>query len=238
MHLRVLYEDSDVIAIDKASGMLSIPDRFDEHAPNLAAMLKERCGEIFVCHRLDRDTSGVIVFAKHADAHRVLNEQFESHTIRKQYEAIVDGTMTQSAGTIELAIGPHRRHRGMMMVDAVHGKLAVTHYHVKTGFREFSHLAIDLETGRQHQIRVHCAAIGHPLMVDPLYGTRTEFLLSSIKKNYRGAEHERPLMDRLTLHASELEFVHPGTNEGVIIRSPLPKDMAATLRQLARWNPA
>lgn len=232
----ILFEDDDIVVLDKPSGMLSIPDRFDEAAPTLSTWLKARYGDIFVVHRLDRETSGVILFAKHADAHRALNAQFETHTARKRYEAVVDGIVEPPSGTIDLPIGPHPRQRGMMCVDMRNGKPSVTHYTAIARYRTFSHLSLELETGRQHQIRVHCLAIGHPLAVDALYGKRAALLLSSFKKNYHGSGEERPLIARLTLHAADLTFTHPRTQLPQTVSAPLPKDLTALLRQIARWN--
>lgn len=232
----ILFEDADLVVLNKPAGMLSIPDRFDADAPNLAANLREQYGDIFVVHRLDRETSGVILFAKNADSHRALNIQFESHAARKRYDALVDGIVKEESGTIDFPIGEHPRRKGMMCVDAQDGKNATTLYTVVRRFREFTHVSVTLVTGRQHQIRVHAAAIGHPLAVDGLYGARTALLLSSIKRKYRASGEERPLMARLSLHASELTFEHPRTHEARTVVAPLPRDFAATLKQLERWG--
>lgn len=236
MLLTILLEDADIVVIDKSSGLLSIPDRFDPDLPSASGLLTKQYGEIFIVHRLDRETSGVMVFAKNAVAHRALNIQFEEHSARKRYEAVVDGVIVADSGTIDLPLAPHPKRKGTMHVAGAEGKPAVTHYTVLERFKNFTHVALDLETGRQHQIRVHCAAIGHPLCVDAVYGARPALLLSSVKSKYKGPEDERPLMPRLSLHAESLTFVHPRSSQALTVRASLPRDLSALLKQLRKWN--
>lgn len=235
--MRILHEDDDIVVIDKPSGLLSLPDRFDATLPNVRTMLRERYGEIFIVHRLDRETSGVMIMGKHAEAHKDLNDQFEHHTVRKIYHALVSGVVEKDAFPIEIPIIADARRKGLMKPSA-RGKEARTDVRVLERFRVASLLECTLITGRTHQIRVHCSAIGHPLLVDPDYGTTAEFLLSTIKRKFNLKKHteERPIIDRLTLHAYELTVKHPGTGEQVTFTSEHPRDFAAALQVLRKYS--
>ena len=160
-------------------------------------------------------------------------QQFESRSIEKVYLAIVDGTPPEE-GSIDLPIVESTSKRGKMMT-AKKGMDSLTTFISLDHFGKFSLLKVHLHTGRQHQIRVHMAAIGHPLMVDRLYGRRSEFFLSEIKRKYRrSGDSERPLMARHTLHASSIRFQHPESKEELFFEVELPKDMRAVLNQLKK----
>ncbi len=236
--LNLLYDDADLLVVEKPAGVLTIPDRFDSSKPNLLNMLQEAFGEIWVVHRLDKETSGLVCFAKNEEAHRHLNLQFGDRTVDKIYLALVDGRPTPPSGSIEQPIAPHPGIAGKMTIHK-HGKYALTLYRVVDTFRNFSLVEANIKTGRTHQIRVHLSSIGHPLAVDPLYGKRQALYLSEIKlRNFRTGkeESERPLMQRLTLHALNLGVTHPRTGERVVVESPLPKDFRAMLNQLDKWG--
>ncbi|HZV13273.1 MAG TPA: RluA family pseudouridine synthase [Candidatus Kapabacteria bacterium] len=236
MKIDILFEDESIVAVNKPPGLLSIPDRFDEELPSLSKLLEEKYGDIFVVHRLDRETSGVIVFAKNAESHRLLNIQFESRRTKKKYIAILEGRLEKDHDTIFLPIAPHRKLQGRMCIDEKNGKEAQTEYTVVKRFGHFTEVEILLHTGRQHQIRVHFAAIGYPLLVDKVYGNREEFFLSSIKRNYKTVGGEKPLIARLTLHALEMVLTHPLTQELLQIVAPMPKDMTSLIKQLEKWD--
>ena len=236
MKLDLLYEDEFLVAINKPAGMLSIPDRFDTMLPSLSGLLKQRYGSIFIIHRLDRETSGVILFAKDADTHRMMNEQFESHETRKQYFAVVEGIIPNDHDSITLPISPDNRRLGAMRIDQTRGKESRTDFTVVKRFKHFSSVDIVLHTGRQHQIRVHFSAIGHPVVGDSLYGKTKEFFLSSLKKNYKSHGPEKPLIARTALHAEQLSFKHPAKNDPMTISAPLPKDISALINQLEKWG--
>jgi RluA family pseudouridine synthase len=187
-------------------------------------------------HRLDRETSGVLIVALNPDSHRALNTQFEQHTVRKTYVAIVSGIVDRDTINIDIPIMPDPRRKGLMKPSA-RGKEAHTVMRVIEKFRLATLVECDLITGRQHQIRVHCSAIGHPLLVDADYGTSKAFMLSSIKRKFNLAkgQDERPIIDRLTLHAAKLTFLHPITGEELSFSAEPPKDFSATLQVLRKY---
>ncbi len=236
--IEVLHEDEQVLVVVKPAGLLTIPDRFG-NPDSLQAQLEHKYGKIFVVHRLDRETSGVICFARTEAAHRHLSMQFEQHKVGKHYLALVDGVMHQESGEIDKPIGPHPVIAGKMAVSK-QGKPAFTHYRVLELFKKFTLVEATLKTGRTHQIRVHFQSIGYPLAVDALYGRREGFLLSEIKgKNYRSgkfSDEERPLMARTSLHAVRLVFDHPETGKRLEFSAELPKDFSAVLNQLRKWG--
>jgi len=236
--VNILYEDKAVIVAEKPPGMLSIPDRFDPLKDNLLGRLKQSHGQIFVVHRLDRETSGLICFARTEEAHRNLSIQFTERLVDKFYLALVDGRPLPPSGTIDKPIGPHPSVAGKMASSPL-GKPALTLYRVLDTYRNFSLVEANIKTGRTHQIRVHFSSIGHPLAVDPLYGKREFLLLSEIKlRNFHLGKYaeEKPLVQRLTLHAWRLGFSHPVSGERVEVESPLPKDFKALLHQLDKWG--
>ncbi len=234
----ILYEDGMLVAVNKPSGLLVIPDRFRGDIPCLRSVLADRYGDIWVVHRLDRDTSGVVLFAKTADAHKILNDEFAEHRIRKTYIALLRGALEHRSGSIKRPLLPHPHTKGMMQVHPA-GKFSETGYRVTGAFRDFTLVDALPVTGRQHQIRVHFAAIGHPLAIDPLYGNPEPIYLSGFKKSFQAAgKEETPLIGRLTLHAHRIEFTHPSTTAAITIEAPLPKDFRAVVHQLEKWNSA
>lgn len=237
MRLEPIYEDSDIVAYNKPSGLLSIPDRYNKDIPclyHLAAALHE---DLFVVHRLDKDTSGVICFAKNEASHKYMSGLFESREPEKYYLALVHGRPMQQKGSITVPIAPHPVHKGRMSVQKK-GRSSRTDYEVLEMWHAFSLLKLRLYTGRTHQIRVHLQHLGHPVVCDPFYGQESPVYLSAIKKKFKLSakedEVERPLLQRLGLHASSLIFTN-AKGLRVEIEAPLPKDMAVTLKQLAKW---
>jgi 23S rRNA pseudouridine1911/1915/1917 synthase len=235
--LQTIYEDTALVIAEKPAFMLSIPDRFSPEKENLLDLLREGREEVYTVHRLDRETSGIILFAKTREAHRDLSIQFEKREVSKKYLALVDGAVMDEEGRIEQPIGESQSHPGKMEITK-RGKPSLTLYKVLERFKGYTLVEADIQTGRTHQIRVHFAAIGHPLTVDSLYGQREAFFLSEIKgKKFQLGkfQEERPLMTRTTLHAWRLQFRHPESGEMMDIQSELPKDFAALLNQLRKW---
>lgn len=233
----VLYEDEYLIAVNKSSGTLTIPDRFDHTIPSVINTLKKKYIEVIPIHRLDKFTTGINLIAKNAEIHKLMSSLFEGREIEKYYTAIVDGIPSPSSGRIEVPLAESMTTRGKMLVHP-RGKMAVTDYKIIASYGKYSHVYIRIHTGRMHQIRVHLQYIGTPLIVDHLYGNRTAFHLSEVKLkkfNTGKFQEERPLLTRQPLHATKLVFQHPILDQKIEIEAPLPKDMKATLQQLQKW---
>ena len=235
----IIFEDDDIIVLNKPAHYLTIPDRFVAERANLTTFLKDRLEDVFVVHRLDKETSGVILFAKNAAAHRNLSMQFEARTVDKIYLALVEGSVHKEEGEINQPIANNMRDKGRMII-ASRGKPSLTLYQVIERFKNYTLVEANIKTGRTHQVRVHFEVIGYPLAVDSLYGRKDAFLLSEVKmKKYRsgkGVIEEKPLMSRTTLHAAKVTFNHPSTNESITLEAELPKDFRAVLNQLRKWG--
>lgn len=238
MQIEILYQDDDMLMVNKPAGILVIPDRFNSDLPSLNRLLESKLGQrIWVVHRLDRDTSGVMCFAKNEEAHRYLSQLFEAHDVGKFYAGIVMGRVIPEEGRIEAPIAEHPTQKGKM-ITARKGKASVTDYKVVEQWALHSLVQFQIHTGRTHQIRVHMQSIGHPIVCDELYGDGKPFLLSTIKKKFKLSEKEeteRPLMSRLGLHAYRL-MLHKPDGTLVDVEAPLPKDMAACVNQLNKWS--
>ncbi|MGH7595761.1 MAG: RluA family pseudouridine synthase [bacterium] len=233
----VLCDDAALIAFNKPAGLPVIPERWHPEWPCLRNIAAERLEiPIYVVHRIDAWTSGLVLFAKTATAHRELCRQFAQHQIEKTYLALVRGEVAEEALTIQRPIAGHPSRPGVMTVSRS-GKSAVTSIRVLERFRGFTFLEVQPQTGRQHQIRVHLQAIGHPLSVDPIYGQSEAFFLSAIKSGFhlKEGEKEQPLIRRLTLHASTLRLQHPEHKESMTITAPEAKDFQAVLRNVRKY---
>ncbi len=236
--MEILFEDEDLIIVNKPSGVLSIPDRFNASKPNLLAQLKVRYPHVFVVHRLDAETSGILCFAKNENAHQHLSLQFEHRTVEKIYLALTDGRIIQETGMIDAGIAPHPTLKGKM-ISSKQGKPSLTLFQVVERFKHFTLVEANIKTGRTHQVRVHFASIGHPLAVDALYGKRTQLFLSEVKINRFNLgkfQEERPMISRTTLHAHRLKLKHPTQEVDLEWIAPLPKDLRALLQQLEKWG--
>ena len=232
----IIFENDSFIAINKPAGLLSIPDR-EQSQTSLKDILLAKYGAIFTVHRLDKDTSGIILFAKNEAAHKYFSLLFEERKIEKYYQGLVHGIPTPKKATIDAPISEHSLQKGLMVVHR-RGKPSVTDYEVIEEHKTFSLVQFLLHTGRTHQIRVHCKNIGHPLACDELYGDGKPILLSSIKRKYKLGKHdeqERPMLNRLALHSYRLKFTDA---DGKIIDllAELPKDIRALLQQLRKNN--
>lgn len=237
-HSEVLYEDGHILVVNKPAGLLTIPDRFG-NKDSLQAALERQYGKVFVVHRLDRETSGVLCFARTEAAHRRLSMQFEQHTVDKYYHVLLDGILHHEEGEIDKPIGEHPTIAGKMAIIP-RGKPSLTFYRLLERFQRYTLVEALLKTGRTHQIRIHFQSIGYPLAIDPLYGRRSALFLSEIKgKSYKSGKfsgEERPLMDRTSLHASRLRIDHPHTGGRMEFAALLPKDFQAVLNQLRKWS--
>jgi 23S rRNA pseudouridine1911/1915/1917 synthase len=229
----ILIETNDFIALNKPAGMLSVPDR-TQSTPSLKDLLIEKYGQIFTVHRLDRETSGVILFAKTADAHQFLSVIFQERQVEKTYFGIVWGVPASPSGMIELPILEHPAKNGTMIIHRK-GKAASTGFELLENFGRYSFIKFDLYTGRTHQIRVHMKETGHPILCDPLYGDGKPVFVSSLKKNYNlsGFEEEKPILGRLALHAARLSFTDMH-GKLFTIEAEMPKDLRALLSQMRK----
>ncbi|MCS7033199.1 MAG: RluA family pseudouridine synthase [Phycisphaerae bacterium] len=241
--MRILFESPDFVAIDKPPGLATVPGRgeTDSALEQLARQLNLPCRgnqdpRVRVVHRLDKDTSGVLLFARHVAAQRHLSPQFQNNLVEKEYLALVRGHPAEPSGVIEAPLSVHPTDPARMTVSR-RGRPARTTWQIGQSFGRYSLLRCLPETGKTHQIRVHLAHIGHPLVVDPLYGSAGGLMLSSFKRGYRPkpGEPERPLIARLTLHARKLAF-RDLQGQRMEIHAPLPKDFRAALNMLAKYS--
>ncbi|HIW93126.1 MAG TPA: RluA family pseudouridine synthase [Candidatus Flavonifractor merdipullorum] len=225
--LDVVYEDGDLIVINKPVGMVVHPAPGHPDGTVVNALLHHCGGSLSgingelrpgIVHRIDRDTSGLLIVAKNDFTHLALAEQLQDHSLYRGYEAICVGGPREDSGTIDAPIARHRTDRKKMAVDWQTGRRAVTHYTVLERFQGCTHIACRLETGRTHQIRVHMAHIGHPLLGDTVYGSKTPY----------------PGLAGQCLHARTLTFTHPRTGERTTVECPLPDWFQALLTKFRR----
>lgn len=244
--IEILYEDKHLLVLNKPAGLPIIPDHWDPEIPHLRGIIQARYqklshkkGEaIWTVHRIDADTSGLVLFARTEDMHRHLNQLFEKDKIQKTYLAIVQGGPEKNEGTIELPLKPHPTRPLFMQVHS-QGKPSVTDYKVIERFKHFSLLEVYPQSGRTHQIRVHLKELNCPLAVDPLYGKRDSIDLSQIKTGYVSKdiyEANPPLISRLSLHAFRIQFRNPISGENQVFEATPPKDFMALLKSLRKWN--
>lgn len=237
MKLEIIYEDEDYVVVNKPSGVLSIPDRHNVEFISIAGLLRERYPNIFIVHRIDKETSGCICFAKNEKAHKFLSLLFEKRSIEKYYLGIIHGSFEQKSGVIKDAIMEHPVIKGKMIINQKQGKPSVTEFETLESFGAYSLVSFKILTGRTHQIRLHCANLGHPIVCDSLYGLTNPVFISSLKKKYNLSKdelEEKPILSRMALHAHRLVFK---TENGATIEveAPMTKDMNAMLKQCRKW---
>ena len=232
----ILHEDEVLLAVDKPAGLPVVADPQYAGAGSLMDQIRARFGPgVASVHRLDAEATGVLLCAKTKAALDYLSGQFQSKTAAKTYHALVDGTPRGAAFDVELALQEDEHQAGRMRVTRKGGRPASTRVEVLERFRGFAWVVCRAETGRPHQVRVHLAETGYPVLNDHLYGRGTRLLLSGLKRGYKGLADERPLINRLALHASELTVRHPLTREPITLRAPLPKDLEIALKYLRRF---
>ena len=225
--LDVVYEDGDVIVVNKPVGLVVHPAPGHPDGTLVNALLYH-CGTSLsgingelrpgIVHRIDRDTSGLIIAAKNDRAHLALAAQLQDHSLARTYEAVAVGSLREDSGTVDAPIGRHPVDRKKMAIDRKNGREAITHWTVLARYPGYTHVECRLETGRTHQIRVHLASIGHPLLGDTVYG----------------AKKPVPGLAGQCLHARRLRFVHPSTGEPVELECPLPDWFQEVLRKIDR----
>jgi len=242
IHLDILYEDDAMIAVNKPAGLLITPDRWDRGIPTIQDMLREYLRKhvdhpnIRLVHRLDKDTSGVVLLAKSVTAQSYLSKQFEKGEVNKTYHAIVKGVVDKDEGVISFPLIESPRKPGTMMVSDK-GKQSITLYKVLERFRGFTLVEVNPLTGRTHQVRVHMMASGFPLAIDPFYGDSKPVYLSDLKKDYkRKGESETPLIGRLPLHAFRISFREPMGKKMLLVEAPLPRDFQHMIKALRKYQ--
>jgi 23S rRNA pseudouridine1911/1915/1917 synthase len=230
----IIFENEDFIVLNKPSGLLSIPDREGKDI-SLKILLQEKYEQVFTVHRLDKHTSGIIVFAKNEETHKHLSRQFEERQTEKIYVGLVIGSPPDKKGSINKPIAENTVKRGVMLIHQ-RGKESLTDYEVLEDFGIYSWMQFRIHTGRTHQIRVHMKDMGHPIVCDELYGDGKPILLSSLKSKFKLSkkeEEERPILNRLALHAYKLKFTD--INGKIFeLEAVIPKDIRATLQQLEK----
>lgn len=225
----LVYMDDALIAVNKPAGLRVIPDGYNPTLPFLTSLLQNEMGRVWVLHRLDKDTSGIILFAKNPDAHRELNRQFEKREIQKEYHAIAIGMpqWQSTMVTLPLRVNGDRRHR--TLIDHQTGKPAETAVEVIQPLGVFALLKAAPHSGYTHQIRAHLAAVDLPILADPLY--RSLQPQTQLSKQAAQIASSLPIQ-RTALHASRISFIHPVNHEAMTLDAPYPEDFSTTLSTL------
>lgn len=245
----ILFEDDHLLAVDKPSGLLTSPDRYDRERPNLMKLLHAGIAEgkpwavqhnrsyLANAHRLDFETSGIILLAKTKPVLVELANQFGSNKPLKHYVALINGTPAEDKFEVDVKIAPHPAKPGVMHIDKRYGKKSRTRFEVLEKFRNHTLLRCEPITGRTHQIRVHLRYAKLPIVGDAMYHG-APLKLSRLKRRYtiKEGEEEKPLMARVALHAEELSLPHPVTGEMVTIKAPWPKDFAVAVKYLRKYS--
>ena len=244
----VLFEDEHLMALGKPAGLLTSPDRYDPDRPNLMRLLhshiarkvpwaaERRLGYLSNAHRLDRETSGVLLLAKTKEVLVQLANLFGAEKPEKQYFALVHGFPREDAFTVDLKIAAHPTRVGVMRVSQKEGKRSLTEFRTRRRYIGITAMECRPRTGRTHQIRVHLQSVDCPIVGDRVYGGEALWL-SELKRHYRvgKGKEERPLIERVALHAESLSLVHPVTGVPVRIECPLPRDLRVALKYLEKY---
>jgi RluA family pseudouridine synthase len=220
--IQVLWLDAALLAIDKPAGLLSLPDGYNPVLQHARALLEPRYGRLWIIHRLDRDTSGVMVLARSADAHHHVNQQFAQHAVEKIYHAMVNGSPDWDSTVVDLPLRSGVGRRKRTMVDHQRGKPALTRLQVLQRAGPYSLVEARPATGRMHQIRAHLTAMGHSIVGDDLYGD------VGLQKHLASAQ-DTVKFSRTLLHAFSLRLLHPITGEPLMLQAPYPADFSAAL---------
>ncbi len=225
--MEVIYQDDDLLIINKPAGLLTIPDGYNPLLPCVKTEVEINIGPCWIVHRLDKETSGVLVTAKNIFAHRMLNLSFQNRCVHKTYHAVIIGIPDQSIFQINfpLRINGDRKHR--TIVDLQKGKTAITNFELIESFNRCSLIAAEPHTGYTHQIRVHSSAAGFPILSDHLYQSKP-FFLNHI---------ENLLCSRTALHAKSISFPHPRSNELISLTATYPEDFQNLLNSLKQYPP-
>jgi RluA family pseudouridine synthase len=240
----IVYQDENIVAVNKASGISVCADRWDTSKERLDKILREDLETtILRVHRIDKGSSGLVVFAKNTDTHKKLSIDFEKRDIKKSYIAAVHGKVMWDETSYDLPLLADGNKNHLTIVDKYRGKKSLTQFKYLCGTNTISVLAVFPQTGRQHQIRVHLSKMGHPIVCDELYGTANPLYLSKIKRSWRGDRfEEKPLIARLALHSETLNIrdyftvLQESGTKDLLLSAPLHKDMSALIKQIKRKN--
>ncbi len=236
--IEILYEDEDYVVVNKPPDLLTLPDRYNIFLPNLLEILESKYQKIFVVHRLDKDTSGIICFAKNEIAHKEITTQFLFCKVEKFYLAITNGLIPVDFGKIELPIAEDKNDPKKVKIDFKDGKPSITGYKVLERFKNYTFIEAQPLTGRRHQIRIHFATIGYPLVADELYSKKSNLFLSEIKKDFKFKKHqkEKPIISRTALHSYKIKFYHFRKKDFIELQCEPPNDFSMLLKNLRKYN--
>jgi 23S rRNA pseudouridine1911/1915/1917 synthase len=239
--IEIIYQNADIMVINKPAGISVTKDRSGK--PQLVDYFNKQLGEemtakLRLVHRLDKDTSGVMILALNRAAQRQFADYFFNRTIKKTYLALVKGAVLEPEGVVDAPIAPCKKKQDLMIIDRRNGKESVTNWRLLANFGLISLLAATPLTGRMHQIRVHLASIGLPLAIDPLYASTAPIMLSEFKRDYRLGkfQEEKPLIERLTLHAYQIVIPEQAGIQPNCLTAKLDKKFAATVKMLTKHN--
>jgi RluA family pseudouridine synthase len=233
MDMDVLYQDDALLVVNKPAGLSTLPDGYNPSLPHIKSVLEQEYGPLWVVHRLDKETSGVLLLARSAEAHCSLNTQFEKHKVSKVYHALVFGNPEWQEKTVSLPLRPNGDRHHRTVIDLQIGKPAVTHLRILEYFGQYCLVEAVPETGRTHQIRAHLYALGLSIVGDKLYARRND--LQDKEKARQSQPYNDPLMglaESMRLHALSLEITHPLTGERMKFTAPYPTGMLAILQHL------
>ena len=231
--IQVLFCDDALLVVNKPAGLSTLPDGYNATLPHIKSVLEQQAGPLWIVHRLDKETSGVLILARSAEAHRSLNTQFEKHQVSKIYHALVVGNPEWQDKTVSQPLRPNGDRQHRTVIDPQGGKPAITHLKVLQRLGRYSLVEAILETGRTHQIRAHLYALGLSILGDKLYGKRS--ILRDGQKVHQSYHENDPLIglaESMGLHAISLELDHPLTGERMKFTAPYPDEFMAVLEQL------
>jgi len=233
--IQILFCDSTLLVVNKPSGLSTLPDGYDPALPHIKSVLEQPSGRLWIVHRLDKDTSGVLLLARSAKAHRSLNTQFEQHLVLKLYHALVSGNPDWEEKSINLPLKPNGDRRHRTVIDLGHGKPALTNLKVLERFGPYCLVEAVPQTGRTHQIRAHLSSEGLTIIGDLLYGDRKSTFLSDLEKMSRHEiDKQVTHFTGMGLHARSLEFTHPDSGQRLKFEAPYPDWWHVALERLRR----